>query len=371
VYGRRGGKGGIAPGTAQKDLMSIIKKDPALSSAYDVLYNVNATPEDRQKAYNSLTSDARLAGVKFIVPDFKSKDLMDIVKSDPALAGAYKTLYDANASTTDKQTAYKTLTSDSRLAGAKFTPPSTGLSKSDEGIVNSILNYKYPAPTSGFALRSPYWQRIIGAVMEQDPLFDATQYNARYKLRQDFTSGKSANNIRSLNTVTQHLSKLEETGTALQNSNVPAANAAINWIKKNTGNPSVTNFAAAANAVSNELVTVFKNTGATDQEIENIRNTINENSTPAQIHGYINTALSLINGRINALKTMYESGMQKPLDFQMLDKNSKNVFTSHGVTPADIANNPQSDEDKQALEWARQNRNDPRAQRILQLNGEK
>jgi hypothetical protein len=72
TYGRRSGKTQPIPGTEQKqDLMSAIKQDPALSSAYNVLYNVNATTEDRQMAYNRLTQDPRLAGVGFIVPDFQ------------------------------------------------------------------------------------------------------------------------------------------------------------------------------------------------------------------------------------------------------------------------------------------------------------
>ena len=61
---------------------------------------------------------------------------------------------------------------------------------------------------SGFALKSPYWQQMISAVIQYDPDFDAVNYNSRASTRKDFTSGKSADSITALNTAMSHLNNL-------------------------------------------------------------------------------------------------------------------------------------------------------------------
>lgn len=196
--------------------------------------------------------------------------------------------------------------------------------------VQQLVDYKIPLP-SGFALRSPYWQRVLSYATLYDPTFDATQYTVRLKLRQDFASGKSAQNVRSLNTAIGHLDTLKKTGEKLNNSPVQLWNKIANYGITATGDPRVTNFMNAANAVTSEMANVFKGMGATDQEIKAWRENLNAAMSPDQITGSINTLLTLMNSRLEALKNQYETGMGKPLDFRLLSSTSRKILAGLGI----------------------------------------
>ena len=57
--------------------------------------------------------------------------------------------------------------------------------------VKAYAEGRRPFPT-GFALKAPYFQSLIQMVGQYDPTFDAVNYNARSKTRNDFTSGASS-----------------------------------------------------------------------------------------------------------------------------------------------------------------------------------
>ena len=206
----------------------------------------------------------------------------------------------------------------------------------DDNLAKSIAEYK-TAINSVASLRGNRREAIMNRVLELNPQFDMTQYASRQKIRTGFTSGKESANIRSLNTIAQHTDKLQEMGDALKNGDVTSVNAIANFFSKNlAGNPNVTNFNAAANAVASEAVTVFKNTGATDQEIEHVRDVVNSSSSPEQITGFIQTILDLVNGRIAALKNQWEAGMGEPASFKMMDDKTREIMGRYGLQPSDI-----------------------------------
>lgn len=201
----------------------------------------------------------------------------------------------------------------------------------DQAIVKSVLEYKYPVPTGGFAMNNPRWQRIIGAAMTADPSFDATQYSARQRLRQDMTSGKSANNIKSFNTAIAHLETLKKAGEALQNWSFTPANTVRNAARTMVGRPMATNFMNAANAVAAEAATAFKGTAGTDQEIKAWRSGLSENMSPDQIDGAVRTITELLAGRIGETNGQYERGMGKPKDFHFLSDKSRRILSELSV----------------------------------------
>lgn len=205
-----------------------------------------------------------------------------------------------------------------------------GLDPSEARLIKQIANYKVPLPRGGFALNNPVWQARLKLAAAYDPTFDMTQYDARQKLRNDFTSGKGAQNIRSLNTVISHLGKFSKDADALDNTSYPAYNAVANWLETQTGDPRVKNFGIDAQAVENELSTLFKGTGATDQEIKAWRQQLDSSSSPEQFQGVVQSALALIAGRAQALQDQWNKGMGKPADFGLLSKESKDVLKRLG-----------------------------------------
>lgn len=220
--------------------------------------------------------------------------------------------------------------------------PLAGLDPGTANIVRNIAAYKMPLP-SGFALKTPYWQNILGRVSLLDPDFDASQYNTKLALRKGFTSGKQSQNILGLNTAVGHINSLVNAFAALNNSSYESANQAENLmakylpitpgLKKRQGD--ITSADAKFNAVKGELAAIFKQSGATDQEIKSWNDTITSknvaSSTPDQQKAFVNSTLELMGSRLGALNSQYEMGMGKPKDFRMLSDKSREILGKLGV----------------------------------------
>lgn len=224
-----------------------------------------------------------------------------------------------------------------KVKGVKNETALEGLSEEQKGIVRGLTSYNYPWPGS-FAMRDPKWQALMGRAEMYDPDFDAKEYQVRFNLRRDFTSGKAANNIRAINTLVGHLDSLNNAGDELANSE----NRVWNWIKNRgvgtvTGVPQVQKFLSAATAVENELASVFRGTGAaTIQEIKEWRKTLNELKTPSEIKVAIQMAVELMGSRMKALEAQYESGIGKPKDFSFLSPQSTKILEKMGMNPTDL-----------------------------------
>jgi hypothetical protein len=204
-----------------------------------------------------------------------------------------------------------------------------GASSGEQSIIKNLIDYKMPLP-GGFALKTPYWQNILERASAYDSSFDASQYNVRLKTRNDFTTGKSAQNIRSLNTAIGHLDTLAKNADKLGNYDTRIFNTIGNYISKEVGNPKVTQFNTALTAVENELASVFKNTGATDQEIKAWRDNINSSQSPIQLKKNIDTAVELLGSRLDVLNNQYEKGIGKPKSMKFLTPKSEQILKRLG-----------------------------------------
>ena len=194
------------------------------------------------------------------------------------------------------------------LGGTNIDPDVPMANAAQEKSAQNMAAYRL-APPSGTALRTPYWSDIIARAQGINPSFDVTMYKQRQQTRVDFSSGKAALNIRSLNTAIGHMDNLQRAADALKNTSIPAYNAAKNYGAVQTGSPTVKVFEAAASAVANELATLFKGTGATDQEIKAWRQLVNANMSPQQLDGVIQQAASLMLSRRNALEEQWNASM--------------------------------------------------------------
>lgn len=206
-----------------------------------------------------------------------------------------------------------------------------GLDKPTQDIVKAIATYRYKLPI-GAAMKDPFYQDLLKRAVALNPAFDASQYDSRASLRKDFNSGKGAANIRSLNTVISHLGKLNDDATSLDNSSFKPYNAVSNFVIDQTGDPRVNNFGMSAQAVENELSTLFKGTGATDQEIKAWREKINSSASPEQLQGVVHSALELIAGRAQALQDQWTKGMGMPKDFSLLTGTSRGILDKLGAS---------------------------------------
>ncbi|MDE0878326.1 MAG: hypothetical protein OSB00_06625, partial [Sphingomonas bacterium] len=192
---------------------------------------------------------------------------------------------------------------------------------------------------SGSALKSPYWQTMLQHVAHYDPNFDAVNYNARAATRRDFVSGKSAQNIRALNTAIGHLAQLngQVSGTA-SHGGLPGAtivNQIENALSRSAGSSGITNFEQTAGAVASELTQVFRGSGGAEADIQREIDHLSPNASLEQKKASIQNIAGLLKSRLDAIGDQYTKGMgttAQPL--QMLNSHAGEAYKSLlGIDP--------------------------------------
>lgn len=206
----------------------------------------------------------------------------------------------------------------------------TSLPQSTATQVKAIAEGRMPFP-GGMALKTPYWQGMLNAVSQYDPSFDAVNYNARSSTRKDFTSGKSAQNITSLNTAMGHLDSLDKAFAGLKNSDYPMYNSLANSVGRAVGNTDIQTALKDVNtkaiAVAGELAKVFRSTGMSQKEIDDWKDQISSNNSPAENKKVIQSAIELMNSRLDGIGQQYNQGMgttQDPL--QLLSQKAQSAY---------------------------------------------
>jgi hypothetical protein len=188
-------------------------------------------------------------------------------------------------------------------------------------------------------------QKILQDVAYINPGLDQSKIQARYKTRNDFTSGKESLQIKSLNTAVNHLGELNDLIPKLSNTNMQFINAPKNFTAKQFGDPAITRFETVKNALAGELATIFKNTGGTDTEIKNIGATIDASGSPEQLKGNIQQAVNLMYGRLNAIQDKWKNSFDQPNDpeFPIISDRSKNIIAGLGLNEnsGQVQNNSQ------------------------------
>ncbi len=222
-------------------------------------------------------------------------------------------------------------------SGQKNEAVLQGLDSGTSQVVKALAEYRIPLP-SGLALRSPYWQRLLQMASQYDPSFDATQYNVRMGVRKDFTAGTSARAVNSLNTVIGHIDTLKKRADELTPSWSPLYNRVRNIARTQGGSPVVKNFNTARDAVATELTRVFRGTGGSEKDIQAWKEQLDSAGSPEQLKGVINQSLDLVDSRIDALRSQYEKGMGRPMDFSLL--TPKALATLEGLRGRAVSNAP-------------------------------
>jgi hypothetical protein len=178
--------------------------------------------------------------------------------------------------------------------------PGGGLDDNAERTAQAIANGQLPAPT-GMALLNPKNQRILGRVMEINPQYDATTVSAKKKAASDFTSGTLGNSLRSFAVAGQHLDQLGALADAMNNGNLQLVNQLGNTIAAQTGSPAPTNFNAAKDIVSKEVMKAIVAGGGGVAEREELNKTMSAANSPAQLKGVIQQYRNLMAAQHDAL----------------------------------------------------------------------
>lgn len=215
-----------------------------------------------------------------------------------------------------------------------------GLNDADKATVKLMAEYKWPIPPGG--IRNPKQLALLQRASQYDQTFAPSEYTIRQKTRMDYSSGKSFQNARSLNTLAGHLDNLSNHADKLNNGPNRQWNAATNYVESTLmGRPEMKLFETDVNAVTNELGQLLRGGAVTDQDVKRWQAAISSSDSPSQLKATIKEFADLARSRLDALQQGYEGVMRKPADIQIMSPKAKASFKKLGVlSEEDIANTP-------------------------------
>lgn len=199
----------------------------------------------------------------------------------------------------------------------------------DAGLIKGIGEGKIDPKT--LSTRGGHREKVLQQVVQAFPDFDQTNYSARYGVRKDFTSGVASRNVTAINTAIGHLGTMQELGDKLDNRDLRAWNQVANALGVQLGKDQATNFDVVQGAVADELMRVFRQVGASQQEADAWRAKFPSKGSPTQIKGAITTAADLLGSRIESLDDQWKRGMNTDAGYpKLLSDKSKSTFKKIG-----------------------------------------
>lgn len=169
-----------------------------------------------------------------------------------------------------------------------------------------IANYK-EAPLTSYAMSRPIGARIMAEVQKLNPNYDAKLFTGGQNAVNAFFAGPKGDTVRSFNVAINHLDTLGDLSNALQNGDVQSINSMSQKISQEFGVAAPTNFDAAKQLVSDEIVKAIVGSGGGVQDRESAAAAIGRAQSPQQLSGVINTYKNLLAGQIGGFRRQYQS----------------------------------------------------------------
>lgn len=169
------------------------------------------------------------------------------------------------------------------------------------GLVDSIGQYKSPESVALSRVPPALKSQVMAQVMQKYPDYDPSTYGAKQKAARDFSTGTQGNSMRSFAVAGQHLDQLGTLVDALDNGNTQLFNKIANSYSEKTGNPAPTNFDAAKDVVSKEVVKAIVAGGGGVAEREELSRLMDSAKSPAQLKGVIQQYRNLMGAQHDAL----------------------------------------------------------------------
>jgi hypothetical protein len=205
----------------------------------------------------------------------------------------------------------------------------------NQAMIKALADYDYPIPTGSRAQLSPPIVAMFANAKAYDPSFNSAEYVVRQKVRSDYTSGKTSQNLRSLNTLSRHLKTFQEASAALANKNVQRWNTLKNQLGAELGKPGLASFEMVQAAVTDEAAAAFKASGATDVSIAAFRKTTSSSASPAQANDVVGAGLNLMHGRFAEQQDHYTKTMGGKM-FPVASPHTLELFNSFGIDTSEV-----------------------------------
>ncbi len=208
-------------------------------------------------------------------------------------------------------------------------------------------------PVTSLSTKGGHREAMLERVTQYDPKFNAATYQARAAVQKDFTSGQAARNVTAINTAIGHLGAMSDLGDALKNGNAQVVNATVNAISSQLGKPEVNNYDLAKTAVGDELMRVFRQVGASQQEADAWKAKFSSANSPDKIKGAVKTAVDLLQSRVDALDDQWKRGMDTDKGYPNLISPKSQAVLARVAPKAAPATGGYSDAEKERRyqEW--------------------
>lgn len=298
---------------AMKDIASYQSPDEAMSALQVHVKAGDVAPDKANMIAQGMPQDpAQFAQwqIKMLRNIMSAKEQMSFIAPDANTVANNTTSLATNAATNATSRANNaaniakdyginkaTMAKDLQVAGMA---PGGGIDDNAERTARAIASGQLPAPT-GMALLNPRNQRILGRVMEINPQYDFTDVTAKKKAASDFTSGTQGNAMRSFAVAGSHLDQLGTLVDALDNGNMQVVNKVGQFIAAQTGSPAPTNFEAAKDVVSKEVIKAIVGAGGGVSERQELSTLMSKANSPAQLKGVIAQYRNLMSAQHDAL----------------------------------------------------------------------
>lgn len=234
----------------------------------------------------------------------------------------------------------------------------TGLGKTAAGLRTRVMNR-----ATELSSNKPAADMASGIVEAKQDVA------SRGKAVKDFATGIQGRQVNAFNTAIDHLGTMDKLSDALANGDLKAINSLGNVVARQTGAAAPTNFDAAKQIVTAEVIkAVVASGGGVTERQEAERNFAAANS-PEQLKGIINTYKQLLGGQLKSLNLQYENTTGRKDFDNKLTGEAKAVVQQLRAGEAKPNAPALQGVDKQALDWANANPTDPRAAAIKQRLG--
>lgn len=225
-------------------------------------------------------------------------------------------------------------TPEERIANLQKTNPAIG------ATVKSMVEGRM-APPSSFALKTPYWQQAMQIANQVDPNFDQTLWQQRSKTVQDVISpsGKSRQNINSIETAINHLSQLQDANKEL--GGWGALNQFVrNPIMSATNDPRLGQYTTIAKTSADEVAKATAGPGGSTVGDRDERfKQFSADQSPEVRQKNIETAVHLLLGRLEPVASSYNAAMGKAIDpVELLSPTTQTAYKKITGTLPDFTN---------------------------------
>jgi hypothetical protein len=186
------------------------------------------------------------------------------------------------------------------------------------------------SPTN-LTIRKEFEENPDWTPQEMQTYINNTALNS--KITASFANGDAAKQMRAVNTVADHILRVQDYAEALRNGQIPRANQLANATAKELGRPEVTTFEAGRDIMADEVVRLLTSTGGTEKDREGMQSRISAMMSPEQFAGVFGAFRDFSGARFEALRQQYShNDPRREAEFQQfLTPAARKVF--EGMKP--------------------------------------